>query len=51
MSYDANEFYLSTMFRDILCGKENNVYHQDLPAAAATLNRRLKTKRGLGFRR
>ena len=48
MGYDANALYLSTMLRDMPCGK-GKVVHYNNEAAAHILTQRLKEKKWFGF--
>ena len=48
LGYDANALYLSTMLRDMPCGKER-VVHYNYQAAAPILTQRLKEGEWLGF--
>ena len=48
VSYDANALYLSTMLRDMPCGK-GRVVHYNNEAVAPTLTQRLKEEKWFGF--
>ena len=48
LGYDANALYLSTMLRDMPCGK-GNVLHYNNEAAAPILTQRLKEEQWFGF--
>ena len=48
VGYDANALYLSTMLRDMPCGK-GSVVHYNNEAAAPILTQRLKEEKWFGF--
>ena len=48
LGYDANALYLSTMLRDMPCGK-GKVVHYNNEAAAPILTQRLKEEKWFGF--
>ena len=48
LGYDANALYLSTMLRDMPCGK-GRVVHYNNEAVAPTLTQRLKEEKWFGF--
>ena len=48
VGYDANALYLSTMLRDMPCGK-GRVVHYNNEAVAPTLTQRLKEEKWFGF--
>ena len=48
LGYDANALYLSTMLRDMPCGK-GRVMHYNYQAAAPILTQRLKEEKWFGF--
>ena len=48
MGYDANALYLSTMLRDMPCGKGRAVHYNN-EAAAPILTQRLKEEKWFGF--
>ena len=48
VGYDANALYLSTMLRDMPCGK-GRVVHYNYEAAAPILTQRLKEEKWFGF--
>ena len=48
VGYDANALYLSTMLRDMPCGKGRSV-HYNKEAAAPILSQRLKEEKWFGF--
>ena len=51
LGYDANAFYLSTMFREMPCGKERVVHYEDeyQTEAAPVITHRLKEGNWFGF--
>ena len=42
LGYDADALYLSTMLREMLCGKEKVVHYENQETAAPVLTHRLK---------
>ena len=49
IGYDANALYLSTMLREMPCGKEEVVHYDNPQIAAVNLVNALKTKTWFGF--
>ena len=49
LGYDANALNLSTMLRDMPCGKERVIHHRDPASAAPMLTEHLKAGTWFGF--
>ena len=49
LGFDANSLYLSTMSKEMPCGKEIVVHYEDSAQAAINLIPRLRSKRWFGF--
>ena len=49
LGYDANALYLSTMLREMPCGKEKVVHYRDYTRAAQELTQHLKNGTWFGF--
>jgi len=49
IGYDANALYLSTMLREMPCGKEHLIHYQNPAAAAPMLTERPKAGTWFGF--